>query len=269
MNTLRQTGDDVAHSDTLEWLARAGFVARGAIYGIIGVLAVGVAIGAGGRTTDQQGAMQTLADGAFGSALLVVLAVGLAGYALWRLVRAAIGHGPEASDSTFDRVAGVASGIAYAILCATAVAILLGSSGGGSGSPDKATGGVLGWPAGQWLVGAAGVALIGVGLYQGYKGLSRGFLEDSKTDEMSERTQRWFTALGVFGHVSRMVVFALIGWFLLRAAITFDPDEAIGLDGALEKLAGESYGPVLLGIVAVGLVGFGAYSIADARYRRV
>src|SRR5690606_22401140 len=128
-----------------------------------------------------------------------------------------------------------------------------GSSGGGSGNPDKATGGVLGWPGGTWLVGAAGVGLIGVGLYQGYKGVSRGFLEDSKTDEMSERTQRWFTALGVFGHVSRMVVFALIGWFLLRAAITFDPDEAIGLDGALDKLAGESYGPVLLGIVAVGL----------------
>ena len=86
---------------------------------------------------------------------------------------------------------------------------------------------------------------------------------------MSERVERAFTALGVFGHLARMVVFVLIGWFLLRAAIDYDPDKAVGLDGALTKLADASYGPVLLGIVAAGLIGFAAYSIADARYRKV
>ena len=86
---------------------------------------------------------------------------------------------------------------------------------------------------------------------------------------MSERVERSFTALGVAGHLSRMVVFALIGYFLVRAAIDYDPDEAVGLDGALASLRDASYGPILLGVVAAGLIGFAAYSTADARYRKV
>ena len=86
---------------------------------------------------------------------------------------------------------------------------------------------------------------------------------------MSHGVKRAFTALGVFGHVARAVVFALIGYGLIKAAIDYDPDKAIGLDGALRKLANASYGPWLLGLVAAGLVGFAAYSMADARYRRV
>jgi len=148
------------------------------------------------------------------------------------------------------------------------VSILVGS-GGGSGSPDKTTGGVLGWPGGQLLVGIAGLIIIGVGLEQGYKGIKKSFLEKSKTEEMSERVKRGFTALGVFGHLARMVVFALIGYFLLRAAIDFDAREAVSLDGALAALSRASYGPLLLGIVAAGLLGFALYSVVDARYHRV
>jgi hypothetical protein len=262
-------GDHVARSPQFEWLARAGLVARGAIYAIIGVLAIKLALGAGGKTANQQGALEEIAKQPFGKALLVLMAAGLAGYATWRLVRAAIGHGPEASDDTKERLAGFASGIAYALLCVTAVSILVGSGSSGSGGADKATGGVLDWPAGQILVGIAGLVLIGVGLEQGYKGIATKFLEQSKTEQMSERVERAFTALGVFGHLARMVVFALIGYFLLRAAIDYDPDKAVGVDGALNKLVHASYGPVLLGIVAAGLIGFAAYSVADARYRKV
>ena len=120
-------GDDVARSPQFEWLARAGLVARGVIYAIIGVLAIKLALGDGGKTTNQQGALETIAKQPFGKALLILMAVGLAGYAIWRLVRAAIGHGPEASDDAKERVAGLASGIAYALLCVTAVSILIGS----------------------------------------------------------------------------------------------------------------------------------------------
>jgi hypothetical protein len=268
LRRARREGDDFAHSRQFEWLARAGLVARGVIYAIVGVLAIEVAVGAGGKTTNQQGALHEIAKQPLGKVLLVLMIVGLAGYATWRIVRAAIGHGPEASDDTKERISGLASGIAYAMLCVTAVSILIGS-GGGSGSPDKTTGGVLGWPGGQLLVGLAGVIIIGVGLEQGYKGIAKKFLEQSKTAEMSESVRRAFTALGVFGHLARMVVFVLIGYFLLRAAIDFNPDEAVSLDGALSALAKASYGPVLLGIVAAGLIGFAAYSIADARYRKV
>jgi hypothetical protein len=262
-------GDDVAQTPQFEWLARAGLVARGVIYAIVGVLAVKLALGDGGKTTNQQGALDTIAKQPFGTALLILMAIGLAGYAIWRLVRAAIGHGPEASDDTKERVAGVASGIAYTVLCFTAVSILIGSGGGGSGGPDKATGGVLDWPGGQILVGIAGLVMVGVGLEQGYKGIKKKFLEKSKTEQMSERVERAFTALGVFGHLARMVVFSLIGYFLIRAAIDYDPDKAVGLDGALASLGDASYGPILLGVVAAGLIGFAAYSIADARYRKV
>ena len=262
-------GEDFAHSRPFEWLARAGLVARGVIYAIIGVLAIKLALGDGGKTTNQNGALETIAKQPFGKALLILMAIGLAGYAIWRLVRAAIGHGPESADDAKERIDGLASGIAYAVLCVTAVSILIGSGGGGSGSPDKATGGVLGWPGGQVLVAIAGLVVIGVGLEQGYKGITRKFLEKSKTEQMSESVERAFTALGVFGHLARMVVFVLIGYFLIRAAIDYDPDKAVSLDGALAALGQASYGPILLGIVAAGLIGFAAYSIADARYRKV
>lgn len=263
-------GDDVAQSRPFEWLARAGLIARGVIYAIIGILALKLALGDGGETANQNGALQTISQQSFGKALLILMAIGLAGYAIWRLVRAAIGHGPESGgDDLKERADGVASGIGYAILCVTAVTIIVGSGSGGSGSPDKATGGVLGWPAGQVLVVIAGLVVIGVGLQQGYKGVRRKFLEQSKTEQMSPSVERGFTAVGVFGHLARMVVFTLIGYFFIRAAIDYDPDKAVSLDGALSAVGQASYGPILLGIVAAGLIGFAAYSVADARYRKV
>ena len=266
VDQAQEKGEDFAHSRTFEWLARAGLVARGVIYAVIGILAIKLALGDGGKTTDQNGALQTIAKQPFGKALLIIVTIGLAGYATWRLLRAAIGHGPESSDDTKDRLDGAWSGISYALLCVAAVSILIGS-GGSSGSPDQTTGGVLGWPGGQLLVVIAGLVGIGAGLEQGYKG--RKFLEDSKTEEMRESVERAFTALGGFGHLARMVVFTLVGYFFIRAALDYNPDKAVSLDGALTALVHASYGPVLLGVVAAGLIGFAAYSIADARYRRV
>jgi len=251
-------------------LARAGFVARGLIYGIIGVLAIKLAVGVGGTTTNQQGAMKTIAHQPFGQVLLILVAIGLAGYSLWRLVHALLGYGPEDSDSGFERVAACGSGIVYAGLCAIAVEILVGSgSSSGSGSTHEETAGVLGWPGGTWLVGVAGVVLIGVGLFQGYRGLTRAFLKDSKTEQMSAKVRTWIEWIGSFGHLARMTVFGLVGVFLIKAAIDYSPDQAVGLDGALAKIAHASYGPVLLGIIAAGLIAFAVYSLSDARYRRI
>jgi hypothetical protein len=268
LRQAKSTGDAIANARWFEWLARAGLVARGAIYGIIGVLALEMAFGAGGKTTNQSGALAELAKQPGGKILLVLMAIGLFGYAFWRLLRAAVGHGPEETDDGLERFKGLDSGIAYAGLFVTCVAILLGSGGGGS-SPDKATGGVLGWPGGQVIVVIAGLVLIGVGFYQGYEGVKKKFLEKSKTGEMSEKTKKAFTTLGIAGHLARGVVFVLIGYFLAKAAIDFNPDKAVSVDGALAAVAKASYGKVLLAIVAAGTIAFGAYSIADARYRRV
>jgi Domain of Unknown Function (DUF1206) len=264
----KRGGEELAHAKTLGWLARAGLVARGVVYGIIGVLALELALGQGGKATNQEGALQTIAHQSFGGALLVLVAIGLGGYALWRLIRAIVGHGAEQRDSAFERISALDSGIAYGILCVTAIEIL-NSSAGGSGSPQQTTGGVLDWTGGTLLVGAVGAILIGVAVYQAYKGLAKKFLEDAKTGEMNDGVRKGYTALGVFGHVARAVIFALIGYGLLKAAIDYNPKEAVGLDGALRELAHASYGPALLGLVAAGLAGFALYSIVDARYRKV
>jgi hypothetical protein len=266
---VQAAGEDVAQSAPFEWLSRAGFVARGVIYGIIGILALQLAVGAGGKVTNQQGALRTIAQQPFGKLLLILVAIGLGGYALWRIVRAALGHGPEGSDSGVDRVAALASGIVYAGLCLIAVKFLFNEKASGSGNPHKVAAGVLGWPAGAWLVGIAGVIMVGVGLYQGYRGVTKDFLHDSKTEEMKPVERRWITRLGVLGHLSRMVVFALVGVFLIKAARDYDARAAVGLDGALAKIVNASYGPWLLGIVACGLIAFALYSVSDARFRRI
>jgi len=267
----RAAGREATHSTAFEALARIGFVARGVIYATIGVLAIQVAMHSTQERTDQKGAMQTIDHQPFGHWLLIAVAVGLGGYALWRFVQAIFGSRPEGGGdhSTMGRIIAAASGVAYAGMCALAVSILLGSSSQSSSSPHKSAAGVLGWPAGQYLVGAAGVVFICVGLYQGYKGISKKFLEEDKTEKMGPTTKRWITVIGVIGHLARMVAFGLIGLFVLRAAIDYAPKKAVGLDGALGSLAHQTYGQFLLGVVAAGLIAFGVYSIADARYRRI
>jgi Domain of Unknown Function (DUF1206) len=269
LHSAEAVGESFVQSRAFELLSRAGFVARGLIYAIIGILALKLAFGHGGKLTDQKGALHTVAQQPFGKVLLTLLAIGLGGYSLWRLVRAAIGHGPEGSDSGFDRVAAFASGIAYGVMCFLAVEILLGAGGGSGGSVKKSTAGVLGWPAGTWIVGIAGVVLIGVALYQGYRGITQKFLDESKVEEMGPQVKKWISRLGTFGHLARMVVFGLVGIFVVKAAIDYKPSKAVGLDGALAKIVHHSYGPFLLGIVATGLIAFAVYSLSDARYRRI
>jgi hypothetical protein len=265
----RAAGRSFVQSSAFEVLARAGFVARGLVYAIIGVLALKLAFGHGGQLTNQQGALKTVAHQPFGTALLTLVAIGLGGYSLWRLVRAAIGHGPEGSDTGVERLAALASGLAYGALCLLAIEILVSGHGSSSGSPKKATAGVFGWPGGTWIVGIAGVVMIAVALYQGYRGMTKKFLDDSKVEEMGPRMKEWIGRLGLIGHLARMVVFGLIGIFLIKAAVDYNSRAAVGLDGALAKIVHRSYGPLALGIVAAGLVAFALYSLSDARYRKI
>jgi hypothetical protein len=269
LREARHVGNEVSSSSPFEWLSRAGFVARGLVYLIIGVLAAKLALRAGGRATDQEGALKTVAHQPFGKTLLILLAVGVAGYALWRYVRAALGHGPEGRDTGWDRVMALSSGLVYTLLFIIAVKILLGSPTGTTSDAHKTTAGAFGWPAGTWIVGLTGAVFVGAGIYQGYRALSQDFLEDSKTEQMRPGIRRWHARLGSLGYASRMVVSCIVGWFLIRAAIDFDPNAAVGIDGALGKLSHQSYGHLLLGVVAAGLVAFGVYSILDARYRRI
>jgi hypothetical protein len=262
-------GERVARSEGFEWLARSGFAARGVIYVLVGILAFDLALGDGGQSASQQGALRTISHQPFGHVLLIVVAIGLAGYALWRFAHALLGHGKERSSDGFERVGALASGLTYAGLCAIAIKILLGSDSGGSENARKTTAGVFGWPLGAWLVGIVGAVFIGVGLYQGYRAFTKDFLKEAKTEQMSPRVKAWIKWSGVFGHLARMVVLSLVGAFLIKAAVEYDPSNAVGLDGALARVQHASYGPYLLGVVAAGLIAFGVYSLSNARYGRV
>jgi hypothetical protein len=253
-----------------EGLARVGYLSRGVIYALIGLLAIKLADGVAGPRPNQQGAMQQIAQQHFGHLLLLLTAIGLGGYALWRLAQALIGHTPEyGKHSALDRIGAAGSFLAYTTFFLLALAVLRGTGRDSSAQPRKTTAGVLGWPIGRELVAAAGLLFVGIACYQAYLGLSRKFLSYSKTGQMSESVLRSFTFVGVVGLVARAIAFALIGIFVLKAARDYTPRDAVGIDGALARLLQHSYGTAALAIVAAGLIVFGVYSIADARYRKI
>jgi hypothetical protein len=264
--------DATAFTETplFEGLARAGYAARGVIYGMIGILAIRLAKGIGSARPNQQGAMQKIAHQPFGHALLLLLAIGLGGYALWRLAQALIGHTPEYGEhSAMDRVGALGSAVAYAAFCFLAISVLRGTAGNSSATPKTTTAGVLHWTGGRELVAAAGLLFIVIAAYQAYLGLSKRFLKYSKTADMSQGVRKAFTNIGIAGLVARAIAFALIGIFVTKAAIDYTPRDAVGIDGALVRLTHHTYGTSALIVVAAGLILFGIYSLADARYRKI
>jgi hypothetical protein len=265
------TARQAARSPWVEGLARFGMVAQGLLYAIVAVLAIGVALDQGGKTTDQSGALRTLASAGWGKWLLVLLAVGLGGYALWRFVVAILGEKVEHGEDVGigKRLVYAARGLIYAGLCWTAISIVVDAGSSGGNKQEKAAAVVLDWPGGIFLVTAVGLGVLGYGVWNVYKGLSGRFLKDMKTEQMNEPGRRWIRRTGLVGHVARGIVFGLVGVFLVKAALEYEPDEAIGIDGALQKLASSTYGDALLGLVAAGLFAYGVFCLARARYREV
>jgi hypothetical protein len=246
-------------------LARTGLVAKGVSFAIVGLLAIKLAVGDGGKATSREGALQSLAQHSFGKLLLILLAVGFAAYALWRFVQA------FAEGEWGKGVGYVGRGVIYAALTFSTIKILAGAGTGGSQNQKahKTAATVLSWPAGTWIVGLAGAAIVGAGLWNLYRGLSRKFEDKWRVHGMSHTARKWGGRVGALGHLARAVVFALVGIFVVKAALDYNPKDAIGIDGALQKLAHASYGPYLLGLTAAGLMCYGLYCFVDARYRDV
>jgi hypothetical protein len=256
------------------WLARTGLVAKGVSYGILGFLAIEVAIGEGGKATSRTGALATLAQHPLGKLLLIVLAIGFAAYALWRVVQAFAERADEPDAEGKAKKCGTRAGYLgraaiYASLAYACVKILSGSHEQTQNQQAKQhTAEVFGWPAGRWIVAAVGLVIIGVGLWNLYRGVTQKF-EEKWRGGMGRTAKKWGARIGTLGHVARAVVFTLVGLFITKAAVEYDPKEAIGLDGALQKLAEQSYGSWLLGITAAGLIAYGVYCLFDAWYRDV
>ncbi len=255
-------------------LARAGFATKGLVYIIIGVLAVQTAFNAGGKTTDSEGAINTIAVQPFGKFLLILVAIGLAGYALWRFVQAAIDpeHQKQDAKSVFNRIGYAISGVIYAGLGLQALKIAVNAASVGSdggNSTAHSTERVLAQPFGQWMIGVVGAIVIGMGFYQFYKAYSVKFRKQLDLSELTPAQANWAVQISRVGIVARGIVFAMIGFFLIQAAHHYNPSEAKGLDEALQAIAQQPFGKILLGLVALGLIAYGIYMNIEARYRRL
>ena len=270
--TIAAKGRRAGQSPWVERLGRLGLVAKGVLYGVVGILAVKVALGGREKSPDKNGALQAIAEQPFVKGLLVLLALGLAGYALWRLAQGFLDRDNEGEDAKglAKRGGAVAKAAWYFLLAGLTVDRAFSSGGGSSGSNEQqTTAGVFDLPLGRYLVYGAGLAFLGAAAFNGYRAVTCKFNKKLKTGEMGEAEEKAATGVGILGHLARLAVFGLIGLFLLRAAWEFDPKEARGLDGALLELSQQSYGGLLLGAVAVGLLCYALYCFVQARYRRI
>ena len=257
-------------SPWIERAARFGYAAYGVVYVLVGVLAFRAASGGGGEAAGQEGALRTILLAPFGRVLLALVALGLLGYAAWRLFQGVIDPENEGGDAggIVKRSDHAVNGLFHAALAASVGGVALGSGGGGGG-PDGWTATLLQQPLGRLLTAAVGAGIVVIGLFQFYRAYDAKFMEKLKPGEMGPRERAWTRRGGRLGHAARGVVFLVIGVFLVQAALQFDPEEARGLGGALSALAGQPFGPYLLGAVALGLVCFGLFMFVVARYRRI
>jgi hypothetical protein len=261
-----------AANPLLELLERLGYAVRGALYAVMGLLALGIAFGAnGGETTDLSGSLVFLTGNPFGKLVLIVAAVGLGAYSLWGFTRAIydpLHRGRDASGYA-ARLGFVSSAVSYAAIVILAVELLAGSGAPSGDSTQKTIASVLTHPAGGWLTILIGLIAIGIGLGQFLEAYRATFQEDLKGAEMSASERRTVVGLGRFGMFARGVVFVVIGWFVVQAGIHHDAGQAQGFGGAFVFLLNQPFGRLLLGVVALGFVALGLHSFACARWIRL
>jgi hypothetical protein len=260
-----------AESPWLEGLARVGLVAQGISFMLVGVLAIELALGEGGKATDRQGALRTLAQDGFGRVAVLALAIGFGAYALWRLAQAVLGHDveePGGKAKWTKRLSSLGKAAIYAALCAAAISVLLGEKGNGNEEKD-ATKGILGWPGGRWIVVAIALAIAAAALWNFYRAVSGRYKDSLKKEQLSSTALRWTTRIAFVGLMARAVVFSIVSWFFFDAAADYNANKARGLDGALHKVIDAPYGKWLLGMCAAGLFAYGLFCLIQARYREV
>lgn len=257
----------------MERMGRMAIATQGVLYVVVGLLAAQVAGGDRQADPSQRGALRTVAQQPFGLVLVLVLAVGLVSYAVWRALLAIRGDtGDEDGASLAKRAGNAGRAVIYASLTLAAVRLLRSQpDSGGSGGEDGAqqsTSTVLSLPAGRAIVVVAGLAVIGAGGWNIWRGVQRSFLDSLDTGRVDADRRHAVELLGVAGYAARGVAFALVGWFLVTAGLQHDASETRGLDGALLELVRQTYGPFLLAVLALGLVLFGAFRVVDAVIRK-
>lgn len=266
----RNTPTEATTTDVLVRLGRTALVTQGLLYGIVGLLAIKLASGDEGATPSQKGAIASVARQPFGRVLLVALAVGLGAHAAWRLalaIRGEPGH-DEDGGSVAKRAANAARALLYASFTLAAIQILTRTSGQDDSAPRRSTAVVLGWPGGRVLVVGAGLCVAGAAVWNLRKAVTRTFLDNLDLGRLDDRPRRIVEVVGVIGYLARAGAFGLVAWFLVQAGLDADAGETKGLDDSLRALVAGDHGPLLLALLAGGLVLFGAFRVVDGCYRK-
>ncbi|MBD1913049.1 MULTISPECIES: DUF1206 domain-containing protein [unclassified Leptolyngbya] len=271
---LNHVPESALQQEPAKWIerfARFGYAAKGIVYILVGILAFQAAFHWGGKVTNSQGALQTVATQPFGRILLFLVALGLIGYVVWQVVQTIWDpeHNDRGAGAIARRFSYVISGLIYASLTWFALRVSLGnpaSSGGGS-SQQAAT--LLSKPFGQWLLGLIGVAIISYGFYCFYRAFTRQFQRRLKLDQMSQTTQKWVTRISRFGLFAKGIVALVIGYFVILAARAADPNQIRDTEGALQAIQQQPLGAYLMGITALGLIAYGVFMETQARYRKI
>jgi hypothetical protein len=256
----REAGDHPA----LEMAARIGYAVSGLLHLLIGWLALQVAWSKPGRSADQSGALASLAGNGVGQVALWVAVLGFFGLALWQVAEAVGGSFGEGMDAWSGRGKAIAKAVVYLVLGWTTLSFARGKQSSSKKQTVDFTATMLQSTAGRVLVVVIGLVIVGVGVYHVYKGATKGFLRD-----LSENPGTFATRAGQIGYIAKGVALAIVGLLFVVAGVTRRARTAGGLDTALHTLREQPMGPFLLTMVAIGLVAYGVYSFARARYARV
>lgn len=268
--TAEATASRTANSRWLELLTRAGFVGYGIVHLLFAWLALQIAFGRSAADGDQSGALRTLAAQPLGKVLVVVTGVGLLAMAIWQALEAATGHRAERGrQRTWERLASLGRTLVYLYFAWTAFKVFSDAASNSADQQEALTGRVMESTGGRWLVGLAGLVLAAIGVGLVVYGLVKRFEKHLRTGEMSPRTRKFARRLGVAGYTAKGVAYAIAGLLVIVAAVNYDPEKARGLDAALHTLREQSYGSLLLTLVALGIAAFGLFCFLQSRYRRV
>ncbi len=275
--TIEQTveaAEEIVRHPYIKSLARFGFYTKGFLFVVIGVLAVMVATGQrGGELADPSGALTVIAQITFGKILLMIFIAGAFGHGAWNILRGAadVDNAGKNWQGIGKRVIAVSVGFLYFFLAWTAWSIVLTAHVAvENGTMQKTmTGIILALPLGAIVVFLIGLSVIGAGINECYRGLTGKFQEDYRLRELEGGKRKVVTVLGALSFTSRAVIFGLMGYFFIMAAVESNPDTAMGIDGALRTLGQSYYGKILLFVAATGLICHGVLSLYEARYRRL
>lgn len=272
--SVNDTSTEKAKEEIKPWIrrfARFGYMAKGFVFALIGILAFMAAIGVGGKTTGTTGMLRSIARVRFGEIVLWLIGIGIIWYIAWLFIKAIKDPDNKGTDmkGIFTRLAYIVTGLIYSGIAFNAIKIAMHAGGSSGDSTKTMSAKLLAQPFGQWIVAIIGLIVIIYGLTELIGGITGKFMKKLHLEDMDDHEKHITKKAGRFGLIARGIVLGMIGYFFIQTARTANSSNAKGLDAALSELAQTAYGPIVLGVVAIGLFLYGVYQFAKGRYQHM